>query len=124
MKSITFQLPTILGSFSAMLVAFLSLMNGTSPSTCLIKAASAFVVFSGLGLILRYALADAMLDDSTASDSALPAKEWGGTSARSGVNSLDVIVPGTSVADLLGEDTEDNHAGESGYDDELQQEAA
>lgn len=124
MKSITFQLPTILGSFSAMLVAFLSLMNGTSPTTCLIKAASAFVVFSGLGLILRYALAESMLQDTDTSNSAPKPKEWGGHVSHMGTNNLDVIVPGTSVADLLGDDNHDIHAGDSGYDDEPHQEAA
>ncbi len=123
MKSITFQLPTILGSFSAMLVAFLSLMNGTSPTTCLIKAAAAFVVFSGLGLILRYALADSMLQESSGSSKSSAAKEWG-SSSHSGPKNLDVIVPGTSVADLLGDDSRDMNGGDSGFDDELHHEAA
>jgi len=95
-KTITPQLPTVLGSFAAMLVAFLSLLNGTSPSTCLMKAAAAFLVFAGFGLILRYVLTD------SGQESRQEMTENEGRSLLPGVASnLDVIVPGTSVADLL-----------------------
>ncbi len=94
MNTIAPQLPTILGSFAAMLVAFLSLINGTSPGTCLIKAAAAFLVFAGFGLVLRYVLLDSLIDNSARQTS-----ESAATSARS--SSLDVILPGTPVGDLL-----------------------
>jgi hypothetical protein len=80
-----------------MLVAFLALLNGTSPSTCIMKALSAFLVFAGFGLILRYVLIDS-LDQSEIRQKADSA-ERADTPRDSG---LDVIVPGTSVADLLG----------------------
>lgn len=92
MKTLTPQLPTIFGASSAMLVAFIGLMSGTSPATCFIKATAAFLVFAGFGLILRYALIEAQLN-SLQED---PAPQ----------GSLDLIVPGTSVGDLL--DDEDN----------------
>jgi hypothetical protein len=74
-----------------MLVAFLSLTNGTSPATCMIKAGSAFLVFAGFGLIVRHVLLEAL--DQTA-----PQVE---TQPDGAMHNLDVIVPGTSVADLL-----------------------
>src|SRR5689334_11788859 len=100
MKTITPQLPTVLGSFAAMLVAFLSLMSGTSPSSCLMKAAAAFLVFAGIGLILRFILMDQGMEAAQKTI----AEPRTGSSGRTGVSpgGLDVIVPGTSVADLLG----------------------
>ncbi len=101
MKTLTPQLPTVLGSFSAMLIAFLSLVNGTSPGTCLMKAFSAFLVFAGLGLILRHALT---IEDNDKE------KEDGAGDSRAitgGMSHLDMIVPGTSVADLLADHTPD-----------------
>jgi hypothetical protein len=100
-KTITPQLPTVLGSFAAMLVAFISLMSGTSPATCMMKAAAAFLVFAGFGLILRYVLMD-VGDDS-------PRSSQHSRSTPSGPRAgLDVIVPGTSVSDLLGSSEMDN----------------
>ena len=104
MKTITPQLPTVFGSFAAMLVAFLSLMSGTSPSTCLMKAAAAFLVFAGIGLILRYVLMEAMEDHA-----AQQATERR-MNKPDGSNGLDVIVPGTSVAELLGSVESDEEA--------------
>ena len=101
-KTLTPQLPTVLGSFSAMLIAFLSLINGTSPGTCLMKAFSAFLVFAGLGLILRHALTIEEDDKE---------KQTGANDAsgmNNGMGNLDMIVPGTSVADLLASHTPDN----------------
>ena len=80
-----------------MLVAFLSLMSGTSPATCLMKAAAAFLVFAGFGLILRY-----ILLDTSEEQPAKPGGDSRSVSSGSAGNNLDVIVPGTSVADLLG----------------------
>jgi hypothetical protein len=97
LKTITPQLPTVLGSFAAMLVAFVSLMNGTSPGTCLMKAVAAFLVFAGFGLILRFVLSDS--SEETQNRRGVDS-QIGPRSA--GNNNLDVIVPGTSVADLLG----------------------
>lgn len=88
MKTLTPQLPTILGASSAMLVAFIGLVSGTSPGTCFIKATAAFLVFAGFGLILRYALIEAHLN--------APREDSHATHG-----SLDVIVPGTSVSELL-----------------------
>ena len=96
MKSITPQLPTVLGSFAAMLISFLSLMSGTSPSTCMMKAAAAFLVFAGIGLVLRYVLMELPEDHAAKGASEHNA------STSAGLNGLDVIIPGTSVADLLG----------------------
>jgi hypothetical protein len=104
LKTITPQLPTVFGSFAAMLVAFLSLMSGTSPSTCLMKAAAAFMVFAGIGLILRYVLMETV-DDHTQHGNAERR-----TNPSGGQNGLDVIVPGTSVADLLGAVESDEEA--------------
>ena len=104
MKTLTPQLPTFLGAFSAMLIAFLSLVNGTSPGTCLMKAFSAFLVFAGLGLILRHALTIED-DENGASDSN------NSSGLNNGMGSLDMIVPGTSVADLLA----DHHAADNAH---------
>jgi hypothetical protein len=97
LKTLTPQLPTIFGASSAMLVAFIGLMSGTSPGTCFIKATAAFLVFAGFGLILRYALVEAQ--SSAQHDN--PATQ----------GNLDLIVPGTSVGELL--DGDDVHAEEA-----------
>lgn len=94
MNTIAPQLPTVLGSFAAMLVAFLSLLNGTSPATCLMKAAAAFLVFAGFGLVLRYVLLDSLSENSE--------RQIAGNTALTARNSgVDVIVPGTPIGDLL-----------------------
>lgn len=95
MRSIAPQLHIILGSISAMLVAFLALINGTSPTTCVMKATAAFLVFAGFGLILRFALADALAEENGTGPGA------GQSSSARPAHNLDMIVPGTSVADLL-----------------------
>ena len=56
MKSLIYQLPTVFGSLAAMLVALISIINETPPVTCLVKAVSAFILFAGFGIIIRYAL--------------------------------------------------------------------
>ena len=102
MNTIAPQLPTLLGSLAAMLVAFLSLMNGTSPETCVMKAISAFLVFAGFGLVLRFVLASPLeAEDSEASD---PTRRRDTDPAK-----LDVIVPGTPVGDLFGSDAEEEN---------------
>ena len=106
MKTLTPQLPTVLGAFSAMLIAFLSLVNGTSPGTCLMKAFSAFLVFAGLGLILRHALT---IEDDESNGESDGANHSNGLNG--GMGNLDMIVPGTSVADLLA----DHHAADNAH---------
>ncbi len=96
MTTITPQLPTILGSCAAMLIAFISLMNGTSPGTCMMKALAAFLVFSGFGLVLRFTLT--AMPHQEDKDESAP----GSHSASARPSQLDMILPGTSVADLLG----------------------
>lgn len=96
MKTITPQLPTILGSCAAMLIAFVSLMNGTSSGTCMMKALAAFLVFSGFGLVLRFTLM--AVPDEEDSEPLTPAA----SSSPRQSGQIDMILPGTSVADLLG----------------------
>lgn len=98
MKTIAPQLPTVLGSMASMLVVFLCLVNGTAPAICLLKALAAFVVFAGFGLILRYALIDSLEHNQSDAETSANMTARG---SRLGMNNLDVIVPGTSVADLL-----------------------
>ena len=113
MKTITPQLPTIAGSCAAMLIAFLSLMNGTSPGTCMMKALAAFLVFAGFGLILRFALSEAQ-DKEEEDVTSLPSLP-----PTQGAGQLDMILPGTSIADLLGV-----QGGESGGTPESDEAAA
>ena len=80
-----------------MLVAFLSLVTGTSPTICLMKAFAAFLVFAGLGLILRHALTV----EAEEEDNDVPVKN-----RVKSAHNLDMIVPGTSVAELLAHPTE------------------
>lgn len=98
-KSIAPQLHIVLGSISAMLVAFIALVSGTSPGTCVIKATAAFLVFAGFGLVLRFVLGEALNEES---DSDSPGIGSLSGSMGGSPHNLDVIVPGTSVADLLG----------------------
>ena len=95
MKSITPQLPTILGSGAAMLIAFLSLLTGTSPTTCMMKAMAAFLVFSGFGLLLRFALTEVQTDELQMQEFDMKR-----LNSLSGGN-LDMIVPGTPLSELL-----------------------
>ncbi len=90
MQSLTPQIPTLLGSFAAMLVAFLSLMNGTSPATCLFKALTAFLVCAAFGLVVRHALQTAELE---------AAQRGPDAEAKEGTT-LERIVPGTSIDEL------------------------
>ena len=103
MKSFAPQLPTVLGSFAAMLVAFLSLTTGASPSTCIIKAMAAFLVFAGFGLIVRYAVADSLIEGGERHEVSSP----GSVRNMGSSGGLDVIVPGSSVADLLNDHIND-----------------
>ncbi len=93
MKSFVTQIPTILGAMAAMIVAFLSLVSGTAAETCFTKAGAAFLVFAGFGLVLRYALQEA-LEQAPAARADNSDEEENGA--------LDMVVPGASVADLLG----------------------
>ncbi|HLH81142.1 MAG TPA: hypothetical protein VKV29_12775 [Chthonomonas sp.] len=89
-----------------MLVSFLSLLNGTSPGTCLARSAAAFLVFAGFGLVLRYALTEGTRDGILGT----ALLEEGREEAEP---KLDVIVPGTTVADLLGVKAENQGEGNS-----------
>ncbi len=80
-----------------MLVAFVSMVSGTSPGTCVAKSAAAFLVFAGFGLVLRFALVE-VVDAATGLSA--------GAEHGDGSVGLDVIVPGSSVADLLGSATD------------------
>ena len=62
----------------------------------MMKAAAAFLVFAGIGLILRYVLMELPEDHA-----ARPAPDRRANPSGSR-NGLDLIVPGTSVADILG----------------------
>ncbi len=88
MQNPTSQIPTLLGSFAAMIVAFLSLMNGTSPATCLYKAVTAFLVCAAFGLIVRHALETSALEASL--------REPVGEERVA----LESIVPGTSLDEV------------------------
>jgi len=120
-KNIASQLHIILGSLAAMLVAFLALVNGTSPSTCLMKALAAFLVFAGFGLILRYALAEALQEES---QEGLGETRRGGLRLENGAQNLDVIVPGTSVAELLAAQQAEGTAADAASEAEESDESA
>lgn len=95
MKSLVIQLPTVLGALAAMLVSFLSLLSGTPAGACMAKAGAAFLVFAGFGLVLRFAILESGLDTE---GSSLVDSESEDDHRR-----LEMIVPGASVADLLGD---------------------
>ena len=58
------------------------------------KAAAAFLVFAGFGLVLRYVLLDSLSDSAE--------RQIAGNAALATLNSgLDIIVPGTPIGDLL-----------------------
>lgn len=91
MEPVAPQLPAALGSTAALVVASVSLLVQTSPWTCLLRAVAAFVVFAAFGIVIRALLADSMgrTDESRAAKDDL---------------SMDDIIPGTSVDDLLAEE--------------------
>ena len=70
MSNLIPQIPMMVGSLAAMLVAFLSLMNGTTPATCLFKALTAFLVCAAFGLVARHALQSAELAEKVRSSHA------------------------------------------------------
>jgi hypothetical protein len=90
------RLPAVLGSFAALIVAFVSFLAQVSPVTCVMRAVAAFIVFAAFGIIIRYLLGDAM---EKANEAAVrqpePLEE-----AHSG-NGLEHIPPGTPLAQLL-----------------------
>ena len=71
-----------------MLIAFLSLMNGTSPGTCMMKALAAYLVFAGFGMILRFALSESQDKPDKQDDN-----------GNYDHNHLNMIVSGTSIDD-------------------------
>ena len=92
MEPVAPQLPAALGSTAALVVASVSLLVQTSPLTCLLRAVAAFVVFAAFGIVIRALLADAI-------------GRGGAHGSRQHDDiSMDDIIPGTSVDDLLAED--------------------
>lgn len=96
MTPLVYQLPTVLGTLAGMLVTLVSIINETSPTTCLVKAVAAFTVFAGFGMILRYALTNVEEKEKheTGEDESLPEPPE---------LTLESMRPGASVAELLGE---------------------
>jgi hypothetical protein len=91
MEPVAPQLPAALGSTAALVVASVSLLVQTSPLTCLLRAVAAFVVFAAFGIVIRALLADAV-------------GRGGSNTATNDDLSMDDIIPGTSVDDLLAEE--------------------
>jgi hypothetical protein len=92
MEPVAPKLPAALGSTAALVVACIGLLVQTSPLTCLLRAAAAYVVFAAFGIVIRYLLADDTGQARSATDPA-----YGGTE-------IEDIAPGTSIEDLLAEE--------------------
>lgn len=99
MDSIAPRLPTVLGSFAALMVAFISFISETTPESTVMRATAAYVVFAAFGIVMRYLLGDMQgsFDDRTSI-----------SYSRSEDMLSEDIRPGTSVGDLLG--TDEYHA--------------
>lgn len=108
MKNLARQLPTVLGSCLAMLIAFLAQVAGASPTACVVKATFAFAVFAAIGSVLRFALSEWLVEDRSAAgyDQTRPRPD----NLQEESFDLGVIPPGATVAELLGETTEDADA--------------
>jgi hypothetical protein len=89
------RLPAVLGSFAALIVAFLSFLAQVSPVTCVMRAVAAFMVFAAFGIIIRYLLGDALEKANEA------AKRSEALEEGHAENGLESIAPGTPVAQLL-----------------------
>ncbi len=98
MTSLVYQLPTVLGTLAGMLVTLVSIVNETSPTTCLVKAVAAFAVFAGFGMILRYALTNIEEQEGSRRETG-----QGDHSSNTPELTLESVRPGASVAELLGE---------------------
>jgi len=92
MEPVAPKLPAAFGSAAAMVVASISLFAQTSPMTCLLRATAAFVVFSAFGIVIRYLLADG------------PGQSHVHSGRAHDELSIEDVVPGTSVNDLLSDD--------------------
>lgn len=77
-------LPAVLGSLTALGVAFLSVSAGVSAVVFASRVGSAFVVFYAFGLVIRHLLSESL---SRVEDSAAQTPE--------------LVIPGTRVSDLL-----------------------
>lgn len=97
MDSVTPRLPAVLGSFAALIVTFISFLAQVSPLTCVMRAATAFMVFSAFGIVIRYLLGSA--------------QGPGSADQEYHQQQLEDIAPGTSVGELLG-DAEQTHNNE------------
>lgn len=89
------RLPAVLGSFAALIVAFLSFLAQVSPITCVMRAVAAFMVFAAFGIIIRYLLGEAMEKANEA------AKKSEAQTEGHPENGLESIAPGTPIAQLL-----------------------
>jgi hypothetical protein len=90
------RLPAVLGSFAALIVAFLSFLAQVSPITCVMRAVAAFMVFAAFGIIIRYLLSEAV---EKANDAAAKKRER--LEEGHAENELEHIPPGTPVTQLL-----------------------
>ncbi len=77
-------LPTVMGSLSALGVAFLSLSAGVSTPVLVSRMGAAFAVFYAFGMVMRHLLQEALIRESE--------------SAATGPG---YIQPGTPVGELL-----------------------
>ncbi len=84
------KLPGAMGSFAAIVVAFLGYNAQVTPLTCAVRSLSAFMVFAALGIVMRYLLWQA-------EPVVLPNTGVGGSAS----NRNHGIAPGASVTDAL-----------------------
>lgn len=85
-----------------MLVTLVSVINETSPATCVVKAVAAFTVFAGFGMILRFALTSVEAEEKESKESLANDSETVRLPDEVELT-LESIRPGTSVGELLGE---------------------
>jgi len=79
-----------MGTIAAMLVTLVSVISESPPVNCLVKAVSAFTVFAGLGMIVRYVFLT--LDEE---------REQAKKEKEAEEAALAEIAPGTPVSELL-----------------------
>jgi hypothetical protein len=85
-----------------MLVTLVSVINETSPATCVVKAVAAFTVFAGFGMILRFALTSVEPEEKESKEPLANDDETVRLPDEAELT-LESIRPGTSVGELLGE---------------------
>ena len=87
-------MPAVLGSFAALIVAFVSQMAQVSLPVFVARVFSAYIVFYAFGIVIHYVLVEG------AAKSATPANKI----EADGDAEVESIRPGTSVGELLGTD--------------------